>query len=340
MISRQPNFIRFSQAFTGDTFFMRFGPSRASATLAISSLAAILLAAGAGSRPTYAQSTYLALGDSYAFGYQNITTTPPIGFGGTSNGDQGYVNLFANYLAQQNGGTRPTVVNLARPGETTVSFSGSAAAPTTPFNFNTNYAPGGFTQSQGALLSTTLAGLPTAPKYVTIQLGGNDVLGALFNNPASLPAVFATLQTNYSLILASVRATLPNADIYVLGYGNPFPGLPLNSPYNTPSGQIAAAVATAQGNALISALAGGIGAKYVDLSNVFTGQEAQLTNIQQTEVTGLPNYHPNAQGYQSIANRLIATAAPEPTSLALILTVFTAVGIVGRRRYRRLSARP
>jgi lysophospholipase L1-like esterase len=283
--------------------------------------------------PVQAQSTYLALGDSYAFGYQTFTATPPVELGGGSKGDQGYVSLFANYLSQRDGGLRPTVVNLARVGETSVSFGGSTASPVAPANFNTNYAPG-FSQTQAAHLNTTLAGLPAAPKYVTIQLGGNDVLGAVFNNPASLPTVLASLQTNYGMILGSLRTLLPGAEIYVLGYGNPFPGLPLNSPYNTPASQIVAANATAQGNALISALAGGIGAKYVDLSTVFTGQEAQLTNIQSLEITGIPNYHPNTQGYQAIAGRLVAAAAPEPASLVLMLPALAAAGIL-RRLQRR-----
>jgi lysophospholipase L1-like esterase len=287
----------------------------------------------------HAQSNYLALGDSYAFGYQNLTATPPIGLGGGSNGDQGYVSLFANFLATRDGGARPNVINLARVGETSASFTNNPLSPITsplgPVNFNTNYVPVSFNASQASLLNTTLAGLPTAPRYVTIQLGGNDVLGAVFSDPTSLPAALASLQTNYGLILASVRARLPGAEIYVLGYGNPFPGLPANSPYNTLQGQTVAAAATVQGNALISALAGGIGAKYVDLSTVFTGQEAQLTNIQQLEVTGLPNYHPNAQGYQAIAGRLAVAAAPEPGALALALPILAVLGVIKRRRHGR-----
>ncbi len=282
--------------------------------------------------PVQAQSSYLALGDSYAFGYQTLTTTPPIELSGGSNGDQGYISLFASYLAGHEGGLRPSVINLARVGETSVSFTSSASAPTAPANFNTRYAPGGFNQSQAALLNTTLASLTAAPKYVTIQLGGNDVLGPVFNDPASLPLALASLQTNYGLILASLRATLPDAEIYVLGYGNPFPGLPLNSPFNTPQSQLLASSATTQGNTLIRSLAQGIGAKYVDLSTIFTGQEAQLTNIQQLEVTGLPNYHPNAQGYQAIAGRLAEAAAPEPATLALILPCMGLAGVLARRR--------
>src|SRR5262245_726290 len=49
--------------------------------------------------------TYLALGDSLAFGQ----TTPPLQ---PSFGDQGYVKPYADWLATQNGGIRPNVINL------------------------------------------------------------------------------------------------------------------------------------------------------------------------------------------------------------------------------------
>ena len=58
--------------------------------------------------------TYLALGDSIAFGETDVI---PLSFG-----DQGYVKPFADFLATQNGGARPNVINLAFPGETSSSF--------------------------------------------------------------------------------------------------------------------------------------------------------------------------------------------------------------------------
>src|ERR1700692_2109990 len=58
--------------------------------------------------------TYLALGDFIAFVETDVI---PVSFG-----DQGYVKPFADFLASQNGGDRPDVVNLAFPGETSTSF--------------------------------------------------------------------------------------------------------------------------------------------------------------------------------------------------------------------------
>ena len=49
--------------------------------------------------------TYIAIGDSMAFGETDFTHNP-------SNGDRGYVGGYADYLGTQNGGVRPTVIDL------------------------------------------------------------------------------------------------------------------------------------------------------------------------------------------------------------------------------------
>ena len=83
---------------------------RRSAFLVLTSLALLTL-----HRPVSAGTTYLAIGDSLAFGETDFMHNP-------SNGDRGYVSLFADTLTQFNGGVRPNVVNLAFDGETTGSF--------------------------------------------------------------------------------------------------------------------------------------------------------------------------------------------------------------------------
>ena len=85
--------------------------SRTDNRCAAFALLVILFAAPAMAGPI---ETYLALGDSIAFGQTNII---PV-----SLGDQGYVTLYADFLAKQNAGVRPNVVNLAFPGETSTSF--------------------------------------------------------------------------------------------------------------------------------------------------------------------------------------------------------------------------
>jgi hypothetical protein len=80
---------------------------------AIAGLAWVLLTLIA-VNPASAESIYMALGDSIAFGQTDVI---PI-----STGDQGYVRPFADHLASINGGVRPRVVNLAIPGEKTDKF--------------------------------------------------------------------------------------------------------------------------------------------------------------------------------------------------------------------------
>ena len=82
----------------------------------------------------------VALGDSLAFGEYRFQDNP-------SNGDRGYVGPYADYLAQFNGGVRPTVINLGVDGETTTTFlnggpSGPGPVPGEPaYSLNTNYQP-------------------------------------------------------------------------------------------------------------------------------------------------------------------------------------------------------
>jgi hypothetical protein len=54
--------------------------------------------------------------------------------------------------------------------------------------------------------------------------------------------------------------------------------------------------------------------------------------------SGFPNFHPNSVGYSVIANQLVlAASAPEPGSVALLLTVLpSGVGLLLRRRVREI----
>jgi lysophospholipase L1-like esterase len=97
--------------------------------------------------------TYLALGDSIAFGVTDVT---PVSFG-----DQGYVKLYADFLATQANGIRPHVVNLAIPGETSTGFFTAVSPPGLPphnllESVNLNYQ-GHPSASHDALLLNTLA---------------------------------------------------------------------------------------------------------------------------------------------------------------------------------------
>ena len=303
---------------------------------------------------------YIALGDSYAFGYTTAAAA-------SSTGDQGYVAPFADYLASQFGGTRPTVTNLAIPGETSTSFftgaptvfagqapypDGLIDAPLREQARNDNYVDIPFPQfsglgaplpgaAQNTALQNTLAQIKTSGgtvDYITIQMGGNDIL-ALFGQSAflSLNAVqqqavlqsqFLNLQNRYISLLTSLASPVtgaPNAQILVVGYADPFAGLGAGNPLSggNPSFPLSTQL-TLSTNALLRGVATGFGAKFVDIYTPFVGSETQYTYIADPTPLpgGSPNFHPNATGYGVIARQIAATAAaPEPGVLSLLSIV-------------------
>ena len=306
----------------------------------------VILAAAAAtliSSPS-AASSYIALGDSITFGETDLLYRQ-------SNGDRGYVDDFANYLAGQNGGLRPTVVNLAIDGETTGSFVTNAGRTPpvagrgdVPLQLeNINYVTNPASQSQlfgNAVASQAAIGDPVST--ITVTLGFNN-LAALASLPtdqalAAAPATLAEYQTQYAGILANIRSLAPTADLYLLGYYNPFPADPAS-----PAAPIFDSYGT-QLNAIIATLAGQFDARYVDTASAFLGREGELTYLDEQPhgfvrdgrfggVEPIGNVHPNEAGYAVIANQLAAASVvPEPSSWALMLVGFGAIGCAMRRR--------
>jgi lysophospholipase L1-like esterase len=134
---------------------------------------------------------YVALGDSLAVGY-----TP---FGP---GDVGYPDYIAQDFEKEN---------------YKVDYD--------------NYAVPGYTSAQ--LLKDVLsnkevrAGIKEA-EYLTIDIGGNDLLGALKADPTgkTAPAAIARASLNLQIILQTIDNLNRNAKVYVMGYYNTFPYLP------------------------------------------------------------------------------------------------------------------
>jgi lysophospholipase L1-like esterase len=305
------------------------------ALLAISATVILVQPAGASTM------TYLALGDSVAFGETDFTQNP-------SNGDRGYVGDYANYLAMTNNGTRPNVVNLGIDGETTSSFlTGTGRVISIPgmtdqqlASWNTNYTNPATSQNtmlQQEIASAKASGSPVG--VITISLGANDLF-KLAANPAFLsgtPAVQQQMLTTtlnqigstYAVVLAEIHALAPGAKVYAVGEYNPFPA--------TPSNPLNAVAATAiQGlNATIASVAGTWGAQYVDVYTPFLGHEAAYTYM----TVDAGDVHPNALGYSVIASQIAgAQIVPEPSTLAVMGLGFAALALTARRRARRTLA--
>ncbi len=265
--------------------------------------------------------SYLALGDSLAFGQ----TTPPLQ---PSFGDQGYVKPYADWLATQHGGVRPNVVNLAISGETSTSFFDGVTPPggVRRVDANLNYPTPPV--SQDSLMLSKIASEKLAGhliSHVSFALGSNDFLN-LATSPAFATATptqqaqmvgqtFATLQANYTHLLTQLRGALPSAMILLLDYYNPYAVDP-----KSPLAQMFSEIALAH-EQLVQAEAAAFHARVVDIYQPFAGHEAQYTYI----LSG--NIHPNATGYGVIAEQMIrASQAPEPGSLTLLGVAAASIG--------------
>lgn len=172
-------------------------------------------------------------------------------------------------------------------------------------------------------------------------MGFNDV-AALASTPnplQQLPATLAEYRSNYSGVLAQVRQQLPDADLFVLNYFNPFPANP-----TSPAAPIFA-TGGPQLNSIIRDLAAEYGGFYVDTATPFVGNEAAYTFIDEQPagfiapdpfggVEPIGNVHPNATGYQAIAGQV--KAVPEPSSGLATLVAGGAfmLGAIWRRRAR------
>ncbi|HUN77713.1 MAG TPA: SGNH/GDSL hydrolase family protein [Solirubrobacteraceae bacterium] len=249
------------------------------------------------------QQSYLALGDSLAFGYSEARFAEHEGDESPAFFETGYVNDFGDVLKIFDPGLR--IVNDGCPGETTESFiKGPCLYQAAGYPLHHPYAAG----PDSAQLTDALGYLhehPGAVNPITIDIGANDALGLIDSCKreiacvlAGVPALFAHIGTNLGLILGDLRAAAPNAQIVVLGLYNPFGEARLPG-----SGEL-----TAKLNEVLAGAAAAVGARFADPLPVFDppgALEAPTICLLTNMCTKYEDIHPTDLGYAVLAGLIL-----------------------------------
>ena len=309
------------------------------------SAAALSLALGA---PAAAGPVAFGLGDSITFGETDLRYIP-------SFGDRGYIGKFADIVDSRNGDApRPEVINTAIDGETADSFF-DATGRTSPVVGRTdiplaeqNLYYDDPTTPQAQKFQELLAEERAAGNevsFITLTLGFNE-LAALAALPtdqalAQIDPTLAAYRDTYSDVLTLIRDVAPEAELFLLGYYNPFPADPTQN-----TADAVFAEAGPRLNGIIQEFAGEFGATYVDTSAALSGRVGELTFIDEFPagstvpmphpfgpgIAPIGNVHPTEEGYQVIADQLAAAAFEVPAPPAMALFGLGLLGLAIRRR--------
>jgi lysophospholipase L1-like esterase len=211
----------------------------------------------AASQAQQSQHYYLALGASYAFGFQGAKFQSELQTGtySAASFNTGYVDDFAQMLAA--GRSRLRTVNLSCPGETSDSFiSGGCRFHLSGLTLHNDYP------ASASQLSAALAFLNAHPHQVHVitisltDLTGNALSDLYFRvcvqNPtctlSALPAFLAHEEANADEILSALQAASPSSQILVLQEFDPYMvTIPASIPLFDQMNAMLASVATAHG---------------------------------------------------------------------------------------------
>jgi lysophospholipase L1-like esterase len=93
----------------------------------------------------------------------------------------------------------------------------------------TNFGVPGYTSmhlKNDVLTKETVRAEIKSADMITLDIGANDVLGALQLGPEYVAGAIGSVAHNLTVILATIDSLNPNVDVYVMGYYNPFPYRP------------------------------------------------------------------------------------------------------------------
>jgi lysophospholipase L1-like esterase len=252
--------------------------------------------------PAPQQFSYLALGDSLAFGYSAAKFKELEPEENPADYDTGYVNDFGNVLKLFAPSLQ--IINDGCPGETTESFIKGPCEYQLAYPLHHPYS-GGPTSSQLSDALAYLGAHPGTVSPITLDIGANDVLGLIEGTcdyeaaciAKDAPAEFARIGANLGLILGELRAAAPHAQIVVLGLYNPF------------GEKIAGGDAlTAALNEVEAGVAADFGARFADPLPVFNppgALEAPTICLLTNMCTPLVDIHPTTLGYAVLAGLIL-----------------------------------
>jgi lysophospholipase L1-like esterase len=224
---------------------------------------------------TPSASSYLALGDSMAYGYQAAKFAAQLPAPNPATFNTGYVDLFLAHMQQTNPGL--IAINDGCPGETSTSLisgfnpAGGLCGRGSGFPYTWLHHPYSLGQSQLQNAVAYLSTHATTTSPITLNIGANDLLVFLsscgFGTPSynatcvatGMAAAQNTIVNNNKAILEALQAVTPaSASNYVvMGLYNPYPTL-INVAGSTGDGVIAGL------NAKIKAVAEAHGAHFVN----------------------------------------------------------------------------
>ena len=124
----------------------------------------------------------------------------------------------------------------------------------------TNFGVSGYTSEHlknDILTKKTVRDEIKSADMITLDIGANDVLGALKTSPANVGVAISSVAKNLSIILATIDTLNPNIDVYVMGYYNPFPYLSIQEqehlmPIMNKLNETIEAVSTLNGDVFVS----------------------------------------------------------------------------------------
>lgn len=242
--------------------------------------------------PTQGTSHYLALGDSFAFGFHLAQYNQEIANNtySASSFNDGYDADFFSYLRGKISGINE--INYSCPGETSGSFVSGGCA----FHSSTSSLHSSYPTSQPQLQAAVNYLQQNPSTVVTIDIGVNDAINLsdtcqAQSNPVNCynqrtAGVLATVQQNYDTILNALQKASPTARIILIKSPDPV--------YYDGTDALGNGL-----NQIVDNEASTRGLREADTFSIFTASNVcSLTNF----CSSPSDFHPNAAGYSAMAS--------------------------------------